>query len=281
MKKLLTAQASIFQLASSLSLTIQVDGILTLIVRYDEMGIYYNASGVPTEPPPKPQGKNRGFATSTYDQHQGGRQPAYGGRFQGDSGHRERDEGRRSDRHGGYGGGDRRHYGGGGRDRRRDHDDDFDDDPINMEFGGDDDEDYYYDKQSKNKVDDEKIERAFKLESRPGFMAEKKADLLSYIHDRINKDVIYLYFDIQPTGKAAVTQKDVEALLSSKGVKDFKLVEKTASSTSTTKVFTLHLKTKEDAIKALQVEGEVFCSLTKVSSWPESDEYRDSERKTE
>ena len=245
------------------------------------MGYYYNASGVPTEAPKKLQGKNRGFETTTYDQHQEGRYQPYGGRFQGGGGHRERDEGYRSDRHGGYGGGGRRDYGGRGRDRRKDYDDDFYDDPINQEFGGDDDEDYYLDRQPKNKVDEEKLERAFKFESSLPLIAEKKEDLLTYIHDRINKDEINLYLDIQPTGKAQVTLKDVESFISSRGVKDFKLVEKIAASTSTTKVFTLHMKTQEDAIKALQLEGEVFYRMTVVGVWSEGDRDRNPKWKTE
>jgi len=219
---------------------------------FDESGCYYNASGVPSPPPAPLQGKNRGFNTNAYSQYGSKPQGGFGGGGYGQQGYKDNSY-NENRHHGGYGGGGgnrRREYdGGGGRNKRR-YDEDFDDDPINQEFGGDDNDDYYHDsKQQNNKEEEERLERAFKAE-------KKKEDLLIYIQDRLNKEVINLYLDVMSTGKEPAKQSDVEALLSSNGIKDAKLEEKKSASTSTTLVFNLHLKTKDQALKVLSIEGQ-------------------------
>lgn len=165
MRKQPTDQVSTFLRESFSNLTSKADGSRVLTARYDEMGYYYNANGEPSEPPQKLQGKNRGFATSGYEQQQAPRYQGHGGRHQGGGGYRDRDDGYQKEDYRGYGGGGRRNYGDGGRDRRRHYNDDFDDDPINQEFGGCDEDDYYLDKHKSSKEDEEKLERAFKFES--------------------------------------------------------------------------------------------------------------------
>lgn len=87
---------------------------------------------------------------------------------------------------------------------------------------------------------------------------------MTYIQDRLNKDVINLYIDIMATGKQAYQQKDVESFLESKGISGIKVEEKSSSSTSTIKVYNIHLKTKEQALKLLTIEGEVRLNLSSL-----------------
>lgn len=223
---------------------------------YDEQGHYYNANGEPSQPPAPAQGKNKGFSTQVYEPQSRGQ--GYGGYGQG----RQRDQGGYDDRKQGYGGGyrdnGRRNQGGyGGRNNRR-YDEDFDDDPINQEFGCDD--DYYPEKTNiVSKDEEERFERAYKAE-------KKKEELLTYIEGYILKDSFNLYIDVMPTGKQAIQQKDVEALLSSRGLGDLKVEEKKSLSTTTTLVFKVTLKSKDQALKLLNIEGcaTEIAKLTKV-----------------
>jgi hypothetical protein len=138
---------------------------------------------VPSPSPAPPQGKNRGFNTAVYahDTRTGGFGGAGG--HGGFGGHQQRDNGFQAERSqgygggggygGGYGGGSGGYGGGYGGDRRnqgrrnyRRYDDDDDmDDPIDQEFGCDD--DYYPEKAvMTSKEDEERLERAYKAESR-------------------------------------------------------------------------------------------------------------------
>lgn len=113
---------------------------------FDEARNYYDKNGAPAQPPAPPQGKNRGFNTQVYDN-----QRSYRSEQQGARPYRN-DRPQQQDRRAPYG----------GRNNRRPVDD-FDDDPVLAEFGGD---DYEEDRFSKrNREEEEKLERAYRLES--------------------------------------------------------------------------------------------------------------------
>jgi hypothetical protein len=79
------------------------------------------------------------------------------------------------------------------------------------------------------------------------------------------KDTFSLYIDIMATGKGPIQVKDVEALLSSNGIKPIKLDEKEKLSNSTKTVFNVALNSKDQALKLLSIEGQVTSSLSDSS----------------
>lgn len=132
---------------------------------YDEANNYYDKNGAPAQPPAKPQGKNRGFNTQVYENQRPYRNDYHGSKPY------------RSERP--YNN-ERKPYG--GRNQRRRHDD-FDDDPVLAEFGGD---DYDDDRFSKpNREEEEKLERAYRLESRR--CSPRKARGAGHLLDRAHQ----------------------------------------------------------------------------------------------
>jgi hypothetical protein len=203
---------------------------------YDEAKNYYDKNGAPAMPPAQPQGKNRGFNTQVYDNqrsyrndYQGARQP-------------------RSDRP--YNQDRKKPYG--GRNNRRQNDD-IDDDPVLAEFGGDDYDDDRFTK--RNREEEERLERAYRLESSLS-SPEKREALDTYLIERINKDAINLLVDLSSLGKADFTGKDFEQLLASKGFTGVKVEEK-KHNRSDLKTFKLSLVDRQQAWSILSLEGTV------------------------
>lgn len=165
---------------ASTSSSINTEDGKTVSTRYDEFGNYFDQNGTPSQPPAPLQGKNRGFDTGIYqnpkprnDYNQGGYSDGYGRDNRRNYNGGDRYQGGGGDRYQGGGGrnyNNNRNYGGGRNNRRR-YDDDFDDDPVLAEFGGDDYEDDRYNRVSKE--EEEKLERAFQLESN-FYLARKK-----------------------------------------------------------------------------------------------------------
>lgn len=71
------------------------------------------------------------------------------------------------------------------------------------------------------------------------------------------KECFSLYIDVMSTGKSPVQSKEVEALLKSKGIGEFKLEEKKSLSSSSTLVFSVTLKTQDQGLKMLSIDGSV------------------------
>ena len=205
---------------------------------YDEAKNYYDKNGAPAKPPAPPQGKNRGFNTQVYDNPR-----PYRSDQQADRPYRSDRPAYHQDRNKNYG----------GRNNRRPRDE-FDDDPVLAEFGGDDYDDDRFTK--RNREEEEKLERAYRLESTL-CSPEKREALDTYLIERINKDVINLLVDLSSLGKTDFSGKDFEQLLASKGFTGVKVEEK-KHNRSDLKTFKLSLLDKQQAWSLLSLEGTVL-----------------------
>jgi hypothetical protein len=95
---------------------------------------------------------------------------------------------------------------------------------------------------------------------------EKKEALIVYIEERIHKDFVNLNIDVMSTGKQPVQLKDVEALLTANGLGGLKVEEKKNLSTSTTGVFRVAIKSRDQGLKLLSIEGAVIIFDSRLTS---------------